>query len=253
MILLSICKLFNFKKNLQFFHPSKGFQQTRNRKSLNCNCKSNHRDCWKSLCSMFKGFEQLNCSITRVSNDKEIQPKSDPCIRELDGLKMGSGHHYCHVTEKRVEKLERRNKENACCFTFSRIYRVVTRGKRGVMISDTRSEVLTANFKQASRTVHDWRRKFALSGNLLLRIFLGLCYITGTNCDWKERMPRGTNNNNMQITSRLSQLGYCDLEETCDWSWNDKFQENFKKSLPLRNKLGPNVDASNSTEGKIRD
>lgn len=55
---------------------------------------------------MFKGFEQLNCSITRVSNDKEIQPKSDPCIRELDGLKMGSGHHYCHVTEKRVEKLE---------------------------------------------------------------------------------------------------------------------------------------------------
>lgn len=22
------------------------------------------------------------------------------------GLKMGSGHHYCHVTEKRVEKLE---------------------------------------------------------------------------------------------------------------------------------------------------
>lgn len=145
--------------------------------------------------------------------------------------------------------MEKRVYKN-CVFYIFRIYRAVTRGKRGVMISDTRSEVLTANFKQASRTVHDWRRKFALSGNLLLRIFLGLCYITGTNCDWKERMPRGTNNN-MQITSRLSQLGYCDLEETCDWSWNQL--DSFKKtSPPLRNKLGPNVDASNSTEGKIR-
>ncbi|XP_061927825.1 leukocyte tyrosine kinase receptor isoform X5 [Apis cerana] len=114
------------------------------------------------------------------------------------------------------------------------------------MISDTRSEVLTANFKQASRTVHDWRRKFALSGNLLLRIFLGLCYITGTNCDWKERMPRGTNNN-MQITSHESQYA-CDLEKTCNWSWNQL--DSFKKtSPPLRNKLGPNMDASNSTEG----
>lgn len=172
---------------------------------------------------------------------------------------MASGHCYYHInkrTEKlkmELEKNKERRIENACVkialFYLFRIYRAVTRGKRGVMISDTRSEVLTANFKQASRTVYDWRRKFALSGNLLLRIFLGLCYITGTNCDHgKEKMLRGTNNN-MQ---NRSQLGYCDLEETCDWSWNQL--EGFKKTSPsLRNKLGPNVDASNSTEGKMRE
>lgn len=116
------------------------------------------------------------------------------------------------------------------------------------MVKSTRSGVLTANFEQASHTVHDWRRKFGLKSDLLLRILVGLFYITGTSCDWKERMPRGTNN--LQIAlSRLSQLGHCDLEETCDWTWD----KTFNRTTPsVRNRHGPTVDANNSTKGKTR-
>ncbi|XP_050480798.1 ALK tyrosine kinase receptor isoform X2 [Bombus huntii] len=114
------------------------------------------------------------------------------------------------------------------------------------MVKSTRSGVLTANFEQASHTVHDSRRKFGLKGDLLLKILVGLFYITSTNCDWKERMPRGTNN--LQIAlSRLTQLGHCDLEETCDWTWDET---SFKRTTPsVRNRHGPIVDASNSTKG----
>lgn len=117
------------------------------------------------------------------------------------------------------------------------------------MVKSTRSGVLTANFEQASHTVHDSRRKFGLKGDLLLKILVGLFYITSTSCDWKERMPRGTNN--LQIAlSRLTQLGHCDLEETCDWTWDET---SFKRTTPsVRNRHGPIVDASNSTKGKMR-
>ncbi|KAK1117952.1 hypothetical protein K0M31_015619 [Melipona bicolor] len=119
------------------------------------------------------------------------------------------------------------------------------------MVRGARSEVLTANFKQTRHTVHDWRRKFGSKGNLLLlRILVGLCLVTSSNCDWKGRMPRGTNN--LQIaSSQLSQFGHCDLEETCDWSWFQNQTAGFKRTTPasLRNKTGPIVDASNSTEG----
>ncbi|KOC67358.1 MAM and LDL-receptor class A domain-containing protein C10orf112 [Habropoda laboriosa] len=115
------------------------------------------------------------------------------------------------------------------------------------MIRATRSEVLTANFRQASHTVHNWRRKFSLGDNLLLRIFLGLCYITGTCCDWKGRMPRGTNE--LQVTlSRSLQLGHCDLEKTCDWSWDQSV--GFKRvTQPVPDRYGPIADASNSENG----
>lgn len=116
------------------------------------------------------------------------------------------------------------------------------------MVKNTRSGVLTANFEQASHTVHNWRRKCGLKGDLLLRILIGLFYITGTSCDWKERMPRGTNNLQTAL-NRLTQLGHCDLDETCDWTWD----ETFKRTTPsVRNRYGPTVDASNSTKGKMR-
>ncbi|XP_017761306.1 PREDICTED: leukocyte tyrosine kinase receptor isoform X2 [Eufriesea mexicana] len=115
------------------------------------------------------------------------------------------------------------------------------------MIRATRSELLTANFRQASHTVHDWRRKFGLSGNLLLRFLLGLCYITGTCCDWKERAPRGFSNSQMAL-SRLQQLGQCDLEKICDWTWNHTNGFN-KTTHSAQNKYGPTTDASNSTDG----
>ncbi|KAK9299944.1 hypothetical protein QLX08_007170 [Tetragonisca angustula] len=120
------------------------------------------------------------------------------------------------------------------------------------MVRGGRSGVLTANFKQTRHTVHDWRRKFGLKGNLLLlRILVGLCYVTSSNCDWKERMPRGTNSLTRIASSRLSQLGHCDLEEICDWSWFQNQTTGFNRTAPaaLRTKNGPIVDASNSTEG----
>lgn len=122
------------------------------------------------------------------------------------------------------------------------------------MVRGARSGVLAASFKQTRHTVHDWRRRFGLKGSLLLlllRILVGLCYVTSSNCDWKERMPRGTNS--LRIApSRPPQLGHCDLEETCDWSWFQNQTAGFKKIAPasMRNKNGPVVDASNSTKGK---
>ncbi|CAK9818713.1 ALK tyrosine kinase receptor [Anthophora plagiata] len=115
------------------------------------------------------------------------------------------------------------------------------------MIRATRSEVSTANFREASHTVYNWRRKFGLGDNLLLRIFLGLCYITGACSGWKDRMPRVTNE--LQIVlSRSSQLGHCDLEKSCDWFWNQTL--GFKRTTqPVENRHGPTTDASNSENG----
>ncbi|XP_076176518.1 anaplastic lymphoma kinase isoform X2 [Ptiloglossa arizonensis] len=115
------------------------------------------------------------------------------------------------------------------------------------MIRATRSGVLTANFRQPTRAVHDWRYKFCFNVNLLLRIVVSLCCITGGCCDWRERMVRG--NKDLQITlTRPSQLGHCDLEESCDWSWNQTLE--FNRTTPsARNKFGPKTDANNSENG----
>ena len=121
------------------------------------------------------------------------------------------------------------------------------------MVRGARSGVLTANFKQTRHTVHERRREFGLKGDLLLRILIfGLCYVASSNCDWKGRMPRGTNNLQITPSSRLPQLGHCDLEQTCDWSWSQNQTAGFKRTTPasLRNKNGgPTVDASNSIKG----
>ncbi|XP_053974206.1 ALK tyrosine kinase receptor isoform X2 [Hylaeus volcanicus] len=115
------------------------------------------------------------------------------------------------------------------------------------MIRATRSGVLTANLRRPSRTAHDWRYKFCLSGNLLLRILLSLCCVTSGYCDWRERMPRGTKE--LQIAlMRPSLPGHCDFEKTCDWSWNQTL--GFRRIMPSgRNKLAPKTDASNSERG----
>ena len=115
------------------------------------------------------------------------------------------------------------------------------------MIRATRSGVSTANLRQASHTVHDWRRKFGLTRDLLLRVFLSLCYITGTCCEWKDRMPRGTKE--LQIAlSRPPQSGQCDLEKVCDWSWNQTYR--FRRITPSAgSRHGPTTDASKSEKG----
>ncbi|XP_076635362.1 anaplastic lymphoma kinase isoform X1 [Colletes latitarsis] len=109
------------------------------------------------------------------------------------------------------------------------------------MIRATRSGVLTANLRQASRTAH----KFY--GCLLLRILLSLCCITNSCCDWRERMTRGTKDLQNALM-RPSQPGHCDLEKSCDWSWNQTL--GFKRTSPsARNRYGPKTDASNSKTG----
>ncbi|XP_076675839.1 anaplastic lymphoma kinase isoform X2 [Andrena cerasifolii] len=115
------------------------------------------------------------------------------------------------------------------------------------MIRATRSGVSTANLRQASHTVHDWRRKFGLTRDLLLRVLLSLCYITGTCCEWKDRMPRGTKE--LQIAlSRPPQSGQCDLEKVCDWSWNQTHR--FRRITPSAgSRHGPTTDASKSERG----
>ncbi|XP_076236265.1 anaplastic lymphoma kinase isoform X2 [Calliopsis andreniformis] len=115
------------------------------------------------------------------------------------------------------------------------------------MISVTRSGLVTADQRQASHTVHDWRRKFRLTSNALLRIFLSLCYITGTYGASRDRMPRGTKE--LQIAlSRPPQPGHCDFEKSCDWSWNQL--HGFKRvTAPIRGRRGPTVDASQSEKG----
>lgn len=135
--------------------------------------------------------------------------------------------------------------------TFCRNYRAATRGKQGVMISVTRSGVLTADQRQPSRTVHDWRRKFGLTGDILFRIFLSLCYVTGTCCASRDSIPdrmlRGTKE--LQIAlSRPPQPGHCDLEKSCDWSW--KQTDGFKRvTAPIRSRHGPTMDASQTERG----
>ncbi|XP_034171879.1 anaplastic lymphoma kinase isoform X1 [Osmia lignaria lignaria] len=89
--------------------------------------------------------------------------------------------------------------------------------------------------------------EFHLSGKLLLRIIVSFCHITGTFCNREERMPRGTND--MQIPlSRATQLGHCDFEKSCDWFWDQN--PGFERTkAPVRGRLGPITDASNSERG----
>ncbi|XP_033330553.2 anaplastic lymphoma kinase isoform X2 [Megalopta genalis] len=132
-------------------------------------------------------------------------------------------------------------------FHLRRIYRAATRRNHGVMIRGTRSGVPTANSRQACHnTGHDCRCRFRLTGDLVLRILLGLCYITGTCCDWKERMPQGSKKIQFD-RSRTAELGYCDFESACNSWWNVTIP--FKRVTPDRSGFGPMTDASNSVHG----
>ncbi|XP_015429458.1 PREDICTED: ALK tyrosine kinase receptor [Dufourea novaeangliae] len=115
------------------------------------------------------------------------------------------------------------------------------------MIRATRSGLLTANTRQASRPGHQSRLGgFYLTGNLLLRVLLSLCYITGTCSGWRDRMPRGTKELQSAL-GRPSQLGYCDLEKSCDWLWNQTL--GLKRVTPARSRFGPRTDASHLEYG----
>lgn len=116
------------------------------------------------------------------------------------------------------------------------------------MVRATRSGVSTANINQASHTECNWRQRTGLlGGRILLRIFLSLCYVTGTCCDLRDRMPRGIKDLQLSFI-RPSQLGHCDLEKTCDWSWNRTL--GFRRVTPSgRSRVGPGTDASDSETG----
>ncbi|XP_078052989.1 anaplastic lymphoma kinase isoform X3 [Augochlora pura] len=115
------------------------------------------------------------------------------------------------------------------------------------MIRGTRSGVSTANSRQACHyTGHDCRCRFRFTGDLLLRILLGLCYIIGTCCDWKERMPQATKKIHFD-RSRMPELGYCDFESPCNSWWNVTIP--FKRVTPDRSGFGPMTDASNMEHG----
>lgn len=91
----------------------------------------------------------------------------------------------------------------------------------------------------------------------MLRILLGLCYVIGTCCDWKERMPRGTKDLKLAL-SRQFELGYCDFDVACNWSWNTTRLDqdrtfDFKLTTPGDIKYGPRTDASGMVDGKIRE
>ncbi|XP_031836034.1 anaplastic lymphoma kinase isoform X3 [Nomia melanderi] len=134
------------------------------------------------------------------------------------------------------------------------IYRAAIRGNHGVMIRATRSSgVLTANSRQAIRTGPDCRCRFRFTGDFVLRILLGLCYITGTCCDWKERMPRGTKELRLALR-RQNELGYCDFDVACNWPWNTTRLDqdhsfDFKVATPGDIKYGPRTDASHTMDG----
>ncbi|XP_076300861.1 anaplastic lymphoma kinase isoform X1 [Lasioglossum baleicum] len=114
------------------------------------------------------------------------------------------------------------------------------------MVRVTRSGVSAANSRQASHTEHDCRCRFRFTGNLVLRILLGLCYITGTCCDWKERMPRGTKELQYAL-SHQAELGYCDFESPCTSWWNKTIP--FEPVTPDRGRYGPMTDANKMEHG----
>jgi len=126
------------------------------------------------------------------------------------------------------------------------------------MINDTQPRLATtiAGYSQASRTCD--RRHVSMhdsgSGGFLLRIVLICCCITVT-CGSKLNMRHGKNFKEIlalipsKHSSQRSQMGYCDLDIECDWSWNET--QGFKKVKALRtsSRSFPATDANNSSNG----
>ncbi|XP_011703178.1 PREDICTED: ALK tyrosine kinase receptor isoform X2 [Wasmannia auropunctata] len=119
------------------------------------------------------------------------------------------------------------------------------------MIYDTRPKLATV----AGQTRRTCRRRHVSvhDGGLLLRIILICCFITVT-CGSKLR--QGMNRKDFmgskssKYSSQHSQIGYCDLDIECDWSWDES--HGFKKVKASRTNLSrlfPITDANNASNG----
>ena len=126
------------------------------------------------------------------------------------------------------------------------------------MINDTRPKLATtiAGYSQASRTCN--RRHVSVyngsNGRLLFGIVLFCCYITMT-CGSKISMWHGKSFKDLlaALPSKHSphypQMGYCDLDTDCDWSWNDTHGFKKVKARTSLSRTFPNTDANNSSNG----
>ncbi|KAG7206284.1 hypothetical protein KM043_003665 [Ampulex compressa] len=113
------------------------------------------------------------------------------------------------------------------------------------MIRAARSAALTANISQPRKSPGDCKSESLCP--LLLRIVLSLCCLTSTCCDPRERMPRGIKDLQISLAG-APQLGHCDLEKSCDWTWNQTL--GFKRTrAPVRSRHGPTTDANMMENG----
>ena len=122
------------------------------------------------------------------------------------------------------------------------------------MINDTRPRLATtiAGYSRTSRTCN--RRHVSVhnggSGRLLFGIVL-YCYITVT-CGSKISMLHGKNFKESapaKHSSHYPQMGSCDLDTECDWSWNDTHGFKKVKARTSLSRAFPNTDANNSANG----
>ncbi|KYN34630.1 ALK tyrosine kinase receptor [Trachymyrmex septentrionalis] len=122
------------------------------------------------------------------------------------------------------------------------------------MINDTRPRLATtiAGYSRTSRTCN--RRHVSVhnggNGRLLFGIVL-YCYITVT-CGSKISMLHGKNFKESapaKHSSHYPQMGSCDLDTECDWSWNDTHGFKKVKARTSLSRAFPNTDANNSANG----
>lgn len=126
------------------------------------------------------------------------------------------------------------------------------------MINDTqpRLAITIAGYSQASRTCD--RRHVSIhdggSGGSLLRMVLICCFVTVT-CGTKFSMWHGKSFKELLavLPSKNSpqhlQIGYCDLDTECNWSWNKTHSFRKVKASRTSSRSFPTTDASNSSNG----
>ena len=91
----------------------------------------------------------------------------------------------------------------------------------------------------------------------LFKLVLTFCCMVSVYChqeQWSSRVPRGIKDLQRLVLNAAQSppfMGYCDFEETCDWSWNET--TGFKLTTPpVPTQLGPTTDASNNRNGKLK-
>ncbi|XP_018396574.1 PREDICTED: ALK tyrosine kinase receptor [Cyphomyrmex costatus] len=123
------------------------------------------------------------------------------------------------------------------------------------MINDTRPRLATtiAGYSQANRTCNRRHMSARNNGSLLLRIIL-ICYCVTAICGSKTSMLYGTIKDIQTVlpskhSPHYPQIGYCDLDTDCDWSWNDTHGFKKVKAQATQSSTYPITDADNSSNG----